>query len=476
MGSEEARGQKGQRRPTVARRRLWWKPACLPGHPRWAPLFGPLGQGRPARAAHGKGARHLRPGSVPPGGLRSSRCRYHRERRRRGSPRDDFGPACPAQHDGTAVPTWSCRPSAPFGWESDTGGLTSDVPCRAATPGSGFPDPRSKGTPGSPVVRSSPRQGSTPDRRFRAIRRVARDAFHRIDARHGCRTELARVCLLAPARSPNTLIARGAPSPPSRGAADPCYPACAGKMSLTDFCNRSSARAPVEPLDSLASDALRRLCAGGAPVDAVSPASVAPRTPSSRRGAPIRSGAACRSACSASRRARSTTSAAPCHPRSSLPDGAALPLAKDHFGLTLVKGRCLRSPEQLRSPGDPPGCPLAQVPVASARRSLQSPRSPSTVSGRPRFPARPAGGLPPAQRCGRPRLSAYSRPADQEQGPAVASRLASASQPIARPGASPRPCPVRAPPVAWPDSPSGWNSRARMSDPPASSLLARAAA
>jgi hypothetical protein len=32
----------------------------------------------------------------------------------------------------------------------------------------------------------------------------------------------------------------------------------AGKMPLTDFCNRPTARAPTGPLDSLASNALRR--------------------------------------------------------------------------------------------------------------------------------------------------------------------------------------------------------------------------
>jgi hypothetical protein len=33
----------------------------------------------------------------------------------------------------------------------------------------------------------------------------------------------------------------------------------AGKMPLTDFCNRPTARAPTEPLDSLASNILRCL-------------------------------------------------------------------------------------------------------------------------------------------------------------------------------------------------------------------------
>jgi hypothetical protein len=36
----------------------------------------------------------------------------------------------------------------------------------------------------------------------------------------------------------------------------------AEKMPLTDFCNRPTARAPTEPLDSLASYAFRRLPPG----------------------------------------------------------------------------------------------------------------------------------------------------------------------------------------------------------------------
>lgn len=97
----------------------------------------------------------------------------------------------------------------------------------------------------------------------------------------------------------------------------------AEKMPLTDFCNRPTARAPTEPLDSLA---LTRLATSSAKVegsvDAVPPASAvrstlfrhgAAKADSARgRGAPDRTGPTLRGRVSASRRARRSTSDAPC--------------------------------------------------------------------------------------------------------------------------------------------------------------------
>jgi hypothetical protein len=97
----------------------------------------------------------------------------------------------------------------------------------------------------------------------------------------------------------------------------------AEKIPLTDFCNRPTARAPTEPLDSLA---LTRLATSSAKVegsvDAVPPASAvrstlfrhgAAKADSARgRGAPDRTGPTLRGRVSASRRARRSTSDAPC--------------------------------------------------------------------------------------------------------------------------------------------------------------------
>jgi hypothetical protein len=162
----------------------------------------------------------------------------------------------------------------------------------------------------------------------------AQDAFHRIDARHCCRTGLvyARCSGLRsftqhpcrPKRSGSTVTRSGRSVLPD--AVDVALAGSAGdaeKMPLTDFCNRPTARAPTEPLDSLA---LTRLATSSAKVegsvDAVPPASAvrstlfrhgAAKADSARgRGAPDRTGPTLRGRVSASRRARRSTSDAPC--------------------------------------------------------------------------------------------------------------------------------------------------------------------
>lgn len=129
----------------------------------------------------------------------------------------------------------------------------------------------------------------------------AQDAFHRIDARHCCRTGLvhARCSGLRsftqhpcrPKRSGSTVTRSGRSVLPD--AVDVALAGSAGdaeKMPLTDFCNRPTARAPTEPLDSLA---LTRLATSSAmvegSVDAVPPASAA-RSTLSTNGEEFRTG------------------------------------------------------------------------------------------------------------------------------------------------------------------------------------------
>lgn len=87
----------------------------------------------------------------------------------------------------------------------------------------------------------------------------------------------------------------------------------AEKMPLTNFCNRPTARAPTEPLDSLAFTRLATFSATvEGSVDAVPPASAVRSTLSLRKRAPDRTGPTLRWRVSASRRARRSTSDAPC--------------------------------------------------------------------------------------------------------------------------------------------------------------------
>jgi len=125
----------------------------------------------------------------------------------------------------------------------------------------------------------------------------AQDAFHRIDARHCCRTGLVHARCSGsrsftqhpcrPKRSGSTVTRSGRSVLPD--AVDVALAGSAGdaeKMPLTDFCNRPTARAPTEPLDSLA---LTRLATSSAKVegsvDAVPPASAVRSTLSRHRAA-----------------------------------------------------------------------------------------------------------------------------------------------------------------------------------------------
>jgi len=210
---------------------------------------------------------------------------------------------------------------------------------------------------------------------------VARGAFRRIDAWHRCQAGLTRACWFAHARVPNTRSPEALLLRRHAGAADPCYPArppeplrapraAHRKMSLTDFCNRSTPRAPTEPLDSPPAAPRGALGAGGDPVDAVLQLrSRARRSPdgSSRRGAPdFRTGAAPWPACSAALDARSSTSDAPCRGPDHPARGGTSRTAKDRFRRALVKEHDLRSPERLPPPvaPSPParaGCGRAPV-------------------------------------------------------------------------------------------------------------------
>lgn len=124
----------------------------------------------------------------------------------------------------------------------------------------------------------------------------AQDAFHRIDARHCCRAGLVNAHCSGsrsftqhpcrPKRSGSTVTRSGRSVLPD--AVDVALAGSAGdaeKMPLTDFCNRPTARAPTEPLDSLAFTRLATsLATVEGSVDAVPPAS-AVRSTLSRDGA-----------------------------------------------------------------------------------------------------------------------------------------------------------------------------------------------
>lgn len=132
----------------------------------------------------------------------------------------------------------------------------------------------------------------------------AQDAFHRIDARHCCRAGLPHARgsgqrsftqhLCRPKRSGSTVTRSGRSVLPDAvdvtlaGSAND-----AGKIPLTDFCNRPSARAPTEPLDSLC---FCRLATSSArvegPFDDALPASVMLSTFSSFEGDECRTGPA----------------------------------------------------------------------------------------------------------------------------------------------------------------------------------------
>jgi hypothetical protein len=166
----------------------------------------------------------------------------------------------------------------------------------------------------------------------------------------------------------------------------------AGKMPLTDFCNRPTARAPTEPLDSLAKATLRHPRAGKRPVDAGLPASIVPSTLSLRirRGAPYRLGASLLRPFRRLATLVSSTSDAPCH-HPSAPLAQARPAARNAFPAAPSRDTTstLQSAFHRQMP---PRRPLAQAatgPSPSSRRfrlrvSSQLPSWPSrTVFGSP---------------------------------------------------------------------------------------------
>lgn len=334
-------------------------------------------------------------------------------------------------------------------------------------------------------MRSLPRQGSIPARLVRAIGPVAQDAFRRLDARHRCRTGLARArCSLPlarptpvhPRRSTPAVTQRGRPVLPVEGRCRPAMGRCLSPTSATDPQHVH----PRTRWTPCLVDASRRLLgAGGDPVDAVPPASAAHRRPPSGGERRFRAGAAPRPASSPDHRALHATSAAPCHPEG-LPLRAALP-AKDRLRLTLVKGRCLSDPERLRRQS-PPRDPLSPI----SRRLLPTSAITTAPEHEPRtsrFPARPAGGLPPARRMrAAARLSTCDRPRrpDPGAGGGLSACQLLPDDPCRR-EAFPRIRTARAPPVTSPCPPpagaagQGRQTRLRwtLSRPPSQGCFTR---
>lgn len=232
---------------------------------------------------------------------------------------------------------------------------------------------------------------------------------------------------------------------------------------ILSTCTRGPAGLPC-----LVSASRRLLGAGGDPVDAVPPASAAHRRPPSGGERRIRTDAAPRPASSPDHRALHATSAAPCHPER-LPSRAASLPAKDRLRLTPVKGRCLSDPERLRRQSPPRDQRSQRSPIS--RRLLPTSAITTAPEHEPRtsrFPARPAGGRPPAQRIrAAARLSTRDRPRRPDPGAGGGlSALPAPPRRSCRRKAFPRIRTARAPPVTSPRPPpagaAGQGRRTRL--------------
>jgi len=196
-------------------------------------------------------------------------------------------------------------------------------------------------------------------------------------------------------------------------------------MSLTDFCNRSTTRAPTEPLDSPPAAPRGALGAGGDPVDAVLQLrSRSRRSPdgSSRRGAPdsgpaLRRGRPVQPPSTLGARPLTPPVTVRATPRKAGPPGqprtaSAAPSSKGTASAT-------RSAFHRRSP---PRRPLAQVagepPSTSAITTV-----PEHDQRTARDPARLAGGCPPAPRCLRATTRLAARSGSSNPGPGAGGGL-----------------------------------------------------
>lgn len=268
-------------------------------------------------------------------------------------------------------------------------------------------------------MRSLPRQGSIPARLVRAIGPVAQDAFHRIDARHRCRTGLARArCSLLLARPTPVHPRRSAPAVTQRGR--PVLPVADRRRSRWEDVSHRL----LQPILSTRTRGPAGLPALSAPRGASSARVEIRLTPSlqlppridallpegERR---IRTGAAPRPASSPDHRALHATSAAPCHPDPRPCEQLSRPRTASASPSSKGAASATRS-------GFVGSLPLSisfRRPRGGSSRPLQSPRLPSTKPRTSRFPARPAGGLPPAQRIrAAARLSTCSRPRRPDPG------------------------------------------------------------
>lgn len=319
-------------------------------------------------------------------------------------------------------------------------------------------------------MRSLPRQGSIPARLVRAIGPVAQDAFHRIDARHRCRTGLARArcsLLLArptpvhPRRSAPAVTQRGRPVLPVEGRCRPMLEDVSHRLlqPILSTCTRGPAGLPASSAPCGASSArveIRLTPSLQLPprIDALLPEGSAGSGPALRRGRPLRPTTALstrllpppvtRSACPFEQLSRPRTASA-----SPSSKGAASAIRSGFIGSL------------------PPAISFRRSRGGSSR-PLQSPRLPSTNRERPGPPLAPPEVSLLRSGYGRPRVSRRATGRDARiQGPAGASRLASSSPTILSPGSfSPHPHGAGTS-CHEPGSPSGWSSRTRMSDPPA---------
>jgi len=327
-------------------------------------------------------------------------------------------------------------------------------------------------------MRSLPRQGSIPARLVRAIGPVAQDAFHRIDARHRCRTGLARArCSLLLARPTPVHPRRSAPAVTQRGR--PVLPV-EGRRRLRweDVSHRL-----LQPILSTRTRGPAGLPASSAPrgassarveirltpslqlpprIDALLPEGSAGSGPALRRGRPLRPTTALSTRLLPPPVTRSPALASsspgqgppPPHPRQRAlrpRPGAASPAVSPSRSAfadfeAAPPDLCNHHGSRARN-HERPGSPLAPPEVSLLRSGYGQPRASRRAAGRDA----------------------------RIQGPAGASRLASSSPTILSPGSfSPHPRGTGTS-CHEPASPSGWSSRTRTSNPPATDALAPSA-
>lgn len=395
---------------------------------------GPLGQGRPARAGHGPGrassstwigssgwaAQFALP--LPSGGAAG------------GFPAATSARPARRSMTGSRIPTLAADPPRPSAGRATPAAMTSDIPCRAAAPAKGSPVPR----PGCarPARRSCARCHARARSPLAWLgRSVPWPRTPSVGLTPGIAAGPGSLALAVRSRSlAQHPFTRGAPPPPSRRGADPCYPskAVAGPQwedvshrllqPILSTCTRGPAGLPASSTPRGASSArveIRLTPSLQLPprIDALLPEGSAGSGPALRRGRPLRPTTALstrllpppvtRRDCPCEQLSRPRTASA-----SPSSKGAASATRSGFVGSLPLAIRFRRS-------------------RGGSSRPLQSPRLPSTNHERPGSPLAPPEVSLLRGGCGQPRVSRRATGRDARiQGPAGASRPASSSPTI----------------------------------------------